>query len=87
MPFTNTVGSNTIEGYRPIVLSSDTDPHWNDVILLLQPQSADSNALDDKSQYNFSGALTNGVGERGGQSLTNVTLETAHLLITLQILM
>ena len=77
MPFTNTVGSNTIEGYRPIVLSSDTDPYWNDVILLLQPQSADGNALDDKSQYNFSGALTNGVGERGGQSLTNVTLETA----------
>ena len=85
MPFTNTVGSNTVEAYRNLGLSSDTDPHWNDVILLLQPQSADGNALDDKSQYNFSGGLRNGAGERTNAedqsgnpvTITNVTLETA----------
>ena len=80
MPFTNTVGSNTIEGYRNLGDSSTTDPHWNDVILLLQPQSADANSFDDKSQYNFtqsiksSGART---GTSSGGSWTKPSLETA----------
>ena len=39
MPFTNTVGSNTIEGYRNLG-GDDEDVLWNDVILLLQPISS-----------------------------------------------
>ena len=53
MPFTNTIGSNTIQAYRSLG-GDDTDPLFNDVILLLQPTGDDTQAFDDKSQYNFS---------------------------------
>ena len=56
MPFTNTIGSNTIQGYRSLG-ADDTDPLFNDVILLLQPTGTDTQAFDDKSQYNFSSSL------------------------------
>ena len=53
MPFTNTIGSNTIQGYRDLG-EGVNDPLFNDVILLLQPTGVDTQAFDDKSQYNFS---------------------------------
>ena len=56
MPFTNTIGSNTIQGYRSLG-ADDTDPLFNDVILLLQPTGVDTQAFDDKSQYNFSSSI------------------------------
>ena len=56
MPFTNTIGSNTIQGYRSLG-ADDTDSFFNDVILLLQPTGVDTQAFDDKSQYNFSSSL------------------------------
>ncbi len=80
MPFTNTVGSNTIEGYRNLGQSADTDTHWNDVILLLQPQSSDSNSFDDKSQYNFTQSIKASgtrTGTSSGGSWTKPSLETA----------
>lgn len=56
MPFTNTIGSNTIQGYRDLGGEID-DPLFNDVILLLQPTGVDSQVFDDKSQYNFSNSI------------------------------
>ena len=52
MPFTNTIGSNTIQGYRDLG-EGVNDPLLNDVILVLQPTGVDTQAFDDKSQYNF----------------------------------
>ena len=56
MPFTNTIGSNTIQGYRDLG-EGVNDPLFNDVILLLQPTGVDTQAFDDKSQYNFSSSI------------------------------
>mgnify|MGYP001321125519 CR=1 FL=1 len=56
MPFTNTIGSNTIQGYRDLG-GGVNDPLFNDVILLLQPTGVDDQAFDDKSQYNFSSSI------------------------------
>ena len=56
MPFTNTIGSNTIQGYRDLGGGAN-DPLFNDVILLLQPTGVDTQAFDDKSQYNFSSSI------------------------------
>ena len=56
MPFTNTIGSNTIQGYRSLG-GDDSDALFNDVILLLQPTGDDTQAFDDKSQYNFSTSI------------------------------
>ena len=56
MPFTNTIGSNTIQGYRDLG-GEINDPLFNDVILLLQPTGVDTQAFDDKSQYNFSSSI------------------------------
>ena len=76
MPFTNTVGSNTIEGYRNLG-GDDEDVLWNDVILLLQPISSDNNAFDDKSQYNYSQSIRGAESDRTSTTLTNPTLEAA----------
>lgn len=45
MPFQSTLGSNTVKGYR-YKEQLGGDPYWNDVILLLQPQSADTAPID-----------------------------------------
>jgi len=76
MPFTNTIGSNTIEGYRNLG-GDDEDVLWNDVILLLQPVSSDNNAFDDKSQYNYSQSIRGAESDRTNTSLTNPTIEAA----------
>ena len=56
MPFTNTIGSNTIQGYRSLS-ADDSDPLFNDVVLLLQPTAADGRAYDDKSRFNYSNSI------------------------------
>ena len=45
MPFQSTLGSNTVKGYR-YNEQVGGDLHWDDVILLLQPQSADTAPVD-----------------------------------------
>ena len=48
MPFQSTLGSNTVKGYR-YKEQLGGDPHWDDVILLLQPQSTDTAPTDYSS--------------------------------------
>ena len=45
MPFQSTLGSNTVKGYR-YKEQPGGDQYWDDVILLLQPQSADTAPID-----------------------------------------
>ena len=46
MPLQSTFASNTVKGYRTASGLAPGDPHWNDVVLLIQPQSGDTEAVD-----------------------------------------
>ena len=50
MPLQSTLASNTVKGYRAISGLVPGDPHWDDVILLIQPLSTDTETIDYSSQ-------------------------------------
>lgn len=49
MPLQSTFASNTVKGYRAESGLTPGDPHWDDVVLLIQPQSGDTEAVDYSS--------------------------------------
>lgn len=94
MPFQSTLGSNTVKGYR-YKEQVGGDSHWDDVILLLQPQSADI-APVDYSQTNKTLSSTRGTtpimtssaftDPYGGSSVTiNFQPTNTHVLTVDQI--
>ena len=46
MPLQSTFASNTVKGYRTASGLTPGDPHWDDVVLLIQPRSGDTEAID-----------------------------------------
>ena len=59
MPLQSTFASNTVKGYRIESGLAAGDPHWDDVVLLIQPQSGDTEAVD------YSTFNTNITAQRG----------------------
>ena len=59
MPLQSTFASNTVKGYRAESGLVSGDPHWDDVVLLIQPQSGDTEAVD------YSTFNTNITAQRG----------------------
>lgn len=49
MPLQSTFASNTVKGYRTASGLAPGDPHWDDVVLLIQPRSGDTEAVDYSS--------------------------------------
>ena len=49
MPLQSTFASNTVKGYRTASGLAPGDPHWDDVILLIQPRAGDTEAVDYSS--------------------------------------
>ena len=59
MPLQSTFASNTVKGYRAESGLIPGDPHWDDVILLIQPLTGDTEAVD------YSTFNTNITAQRG----------------------
>ena len=63
MPLQSTFASNTVKGYRAESGLTPGDPHWDDVILLIQPLTGDTEAVDYSS---FSTNITAQRGQKPG---------------------
>ena len=63
MPLQSTFASNTVKGYRAESGLTPGDPHWDDVILLIQPLTGDTEAVDYSS---FNTTITAQRGQKPG---------------------
>lgn len=63
MPLQSTFASNTVKGYRAESGLLPGDPHWDDVILLIQPSTGDTEAVDYST---FNTTITAQRGQKPG---------------------